>query len=478
LVSGYVRDWEMDALSKILYTRNQVQEKQTNLETFEINKWIHGMGNINLRHHFQEEEILDFNLDYLNYYNKNPSIYKVEHLDAFGQPTYNENIDVKKVTPIDILVGAIDYTNQFTPAFKLEAGVKGTMTFFQNDVGVSYFNGGSWSNDPELTGKYTMNESIGAAFLSLSLKLGTGTSMAGGLRYEYLNSVLDSEQEKGIIDLNYGRVFPTFYLSQKLNQSNTLQFSYSKRIDRPTFNELAPFIIFVTPETYISGNEKLLPAFSNILKMDYQVKSVIFTVSHTATTDAIARFQPKMSEDNTKQYYISRNLDKSTTLSVVLAFPITITEWWKMQNNLNWLKQNVTTEYESLALDITQAYYQINTNQSFTFTKSLSGEISGFYRSKFLTGVGIAKPLARVDMGAQWKVSENSRFNLNVSDAFKTSIFRGVSDIPELNIYSRWELDFEPRVYRLTFTHNFGNAALKVRKRNSASEEEKSRITQ
>jgi hypothetical protein len=478
LVSGYVRDWEMDALSKIIYTRNQLQEKQTNLETFEISKWIHGMGNINLRHHFKEEEILDFNIDYLNYYNKNPSIYKVEHLDASGQPTYNENIDVKKVTPIDILVGAVDYTNQLSPAFKLEAGVKGTLTYFQNDVGVSYFNGGSWSDDPELTGKYTMNESIGAAFLSLSLNLGTGTSIAGGLRYEYLNSVLDSEQEKGIIDLNYGRVFPTLYLSQKLNKSNTVQFSYSKRIDRPTFNELAPFIIFVTPETYISGNEKLLPAFSNILKMDYQVKSVIFTISHTATTDAIARFQPKMSEDNTKQYYISRNLDKSSTLSLVLAFPITITEWWKMQNNLNWLRQNVTTEYESLALNITQDYYQINTNQSFTFTKTLSGEISGFYRSKFLSGVGIAKPLARVDMGAQWKVSENSRFNLNVTDAFKTSIFRGVADIPELNIYSRWELDFEPRVYRLTFTHNFGNAALKVRKRDSASEEEKSRITQ
>jgi outer membrane receptor for ferrienterochelin and colicin len=302
--------------------------------------------------------------------------------------------------------------------------------------------------------------------------------MAGGLRYEYLNSVLDSEQEKGIIDLNYGRLFPTFYLSQKLNSSNTVQFSYSKRIDRPTFNELAPFIIFITPETYLSGNEKLLPAFSNILKMDYQVKSVIITVSHTATTDAIARFQPKMSEDNTKQYFISRNLDKSSSLSVVLAFPITMTEWWKMQNNFNWLRQQVTTDYESLALDITQAYYQINTSQSFTFTKSLSGEISGFYRSQFLTGVGIAKPLARVDVGAQWKVSENSRFNLNVTDAFKTSIFRGVADIPELNIYSRWELDFEPRVYRLTFTHSFGNAALKVRKRNSASEEEKSRITQ
>ncbi|MCA1759681.1 MAG: hypothetical protein LC658_07910, partial [Bacteroidales bacterium] len=85
LGTGYVRDWEMDALTAILYSQDQETTSRSNLTTFELNKWIHGMGNINLQHHFKEEEILDFNFDYLNYYNDNPSKYTVESLDNINQ---------------------------------------------------------------------------------------------------------------------------------------------------------------------------------------------------------------------------------------------------------------------------------------------------------------------------------------------------------------------------------------------------------
>ena len=119
---------------------------------------------------------------------------------------------------------------------KFEAGIKGTLTLFKNDIGVSYLDSGLWAPDPELTNKYSMNENIFAIYSTVSYSLSDKTSIVAGLRYEYMNSVLDSETEKGIIDLHYGELFPTVYFSQKLNQNNTLQLSYSRRIDRPTFN--------------------------------------------------------------------------------------------------------------------------------------------------------------------------------------------------------------------------------------------------
>jgi len=86
--------------------------------------------------------------------------------------------------------------------------------------------------------------------------------------------------------------------------------------------------------------------------------------------------------------------------------------------------------------------------------------------------------MGRIDIGAQWKLkNENSRFNLNLSDVFKTGVIRSTANVPELNIYNSWTLDFEPRVLRLTFTQNFGNTASKARKRNTASDEEQKRIT-
>ena len=73
--------------------------------------------------------------------------------------------------------------------------------------------------------------------------------------------------------------------------------------------------------------------------------------------------------------------------------------------------------------------------------------------------------------------NESSRFNLNLSDIFKTNLMSYTADVPELNIYNTWQMDFEPRVLRLTFTHNFGNTASKTRARKTASDEEQRRIS-
>jgi len=477
LAAGYLRDWEMDAINNIMYTRDGDFDRKTELDIFELSKWIHGMGNINLQHHFEEDKILDFNLDYLNYYNDNPSDYTVENIDDAGNLESGEAIEVTKTTPIDIFVGMIDYSSQISPNIKMEVGIKGTFTRFENDVGVSYFTNGSWNFDPELTNVYSLKEDISAAYTSFTFKLGEMTNMVAGLRYEYMNSVLSSETEEGILDLHYGELFPTFYISHKLNEKNTLQFSYGRRIDRPTFNELAPFIVFMTPETFIAGNENLLPAFSNNFKADYMFNSISLSVSYTDTKNAISRFQPQSNEDGTKQYFISRNFDSSENLSVMLAFPVIINDWWKMQNNFNWVKNRMATTYEETEIEISQDNYRINSVQSFLFSEWFSAEVSGYYQSKSNWGIYESKPVGRMDLGVQWKLKNgNSRFNLNLSDVFKTNIFRSVADVPELNIYSRWELDFEPRVLRLSFSHNFGNTSAKRRERNTASEEERRRV--
>jgi outer membrane receptor protein involved in Fe transport len=477
LAAGYLRDWEMDAVNNIIYTRDGNYDRTTELDIFELSKWIHGMGNINLQHHFEEDKILDINFDYLNYYNDNPSDYTVENIDDAGNLESGEAIEVDKTTPIDIFVGMVDYSGQISPNIKMEVGVKGTFTQFNNDVGVSYFTNGSWNFDPELTNMYSLKEDISAAYSSFTFKLGEMTSMVAGLRYEYMNSVLSSETEEGILDLHYGELFPTFYISHKLNEKNTLQFSYGRRIDRPTFNELAPFIVFMTPETFIAGNENLLPAFSNNYKADYMFKSISLSVSYTDTKNAISRFQPQSNEDGTKQYFISRNFDSSENLSVMFAIPLTVNDWWTMQNNFNWVKSRMSTTYDDVEIEISQGNYRINSVQSFLFSEWFSAEVSGYYQSKSTAGVYVRKPVGKIDLGMQWKMKNgNSRFNLNFSDVFKTNIFRSVADVPELNIYSSWELDFEPRVLRLSFTHNFGNTSAKRRERNTASEEERRRV--
>ncbi len=478
LASGYLRDWEMDAINNVLYTNDGEVSRISTLDVFELSKWMHGMGNFNLQHHFKEDEIIDFNFDYLNYYNDNPSDYTVENNNFQEEPEPNEIIEVTKTTPIDIFVGMLDYSKQINSGLKFEVGIKGTFTQFINDVGVRYFTDGSWGFDPELTNIYSMDENISAAYTSWTLKLSEKTSMVAGLRYEYMNTVLNSETEENIIDLHYGEFFPTVYFSHKFNDKNTLQFSYGRRIERPTFNELAPFVVFMTPETFIAGNENLLPAFSNNYKVDYMYRSISLSLSYTDTKNSISRFQPRSGENTNRQYFVSRNFDEAENYSVMLALPIIVSDWWKMQNNFNWIKSRIATSYENTDLEFNMSNYRVNSVQSFMFSDWISAEISGYYQSKSIWGIYESRPVGRMDLGLQWKLKNgNSQFSLNFTDVLGTNIFRSVADVPELNIYTRWELDFEMQVLRLSFTHNFGNSSVKSRQRTTGSEEERSRIT-
>jgi hypothetical protein len=179
LATGYVRDWDAEAVNKIDYLENSAMTRKSNLKMQELSKWIHGMGNINLRHSIQEDEVLDFNIDYLNYYNDNPSDYQIEKIRNDGQLESGENIKVTKRTPINIVVGTFDYSKQISPKLKLEAGLKSTVTFFENKVGVTYFNNGIGTIDNDLTNNYALNEDISAVYASANFNITDKTGIAG-----------------------------------------------------------------------------------------------------------------------------------------------------------------------------------------------------------------------------------------------------------------------------------------------------------
>jgi outer membrane receptor protein involved in Fe transport len=478
LATGYTNDWKMDALNKIYYTKDGLITTIVNQNIDESNLWKHYMGNFNVQHSFKEDEILEFNVDYLHYNDDNPSHYLILYMDQNSQPTSTEEIKVTKDTPITAMVGKLDYNRNFGKDVKLEAGIKSTVSKFENDVSVANKVDDVWTFDTDLTNQYDLNENINAVYSSLNYKFNEQTNVIAGLRYEYTNTVLNTITESGVIDRHYGELFPTFYFSHNLNKNNTVQLSYSRRIARPTYNELAPFIFFQSPDTYIAGNVNLQPSISNILKADYKFKSVLLSFTYTNEKDAIRRFQPTQDTVKNVLYLTSRNLDLVSTASVMLSFPLKLTKWWNMQNNLNGIYQNVSTDYDGEHLEVNQKYFRVNVINNFRILKGLTGEISGNYQSPSLFGIYRSKAVGSVSVGIQKKSkNEKNTFSLNMSDVFKTAIYTYTANVPELNIHNSGRLDFEPRVLRFTFAHNFGSNKVKAeRKRETGSDEERKRV--
>lgn len=478
LASGYTSDWKMDAMNHISYLKDDQLTSLVDQQMNESNKWKNYMGNINVQHSFKEDEILEFNADYLHYDDSNPSQYFIQYMDATGQPTTTEEIKVTKVTPINALVGKLDYNKTLGKDLKLESGLKYTNSKFVNDVSVANKTDGTWIYVEELTNKYDLAENISAIYSTLNYKFNEKTSMNAGLRYEYTNTVLNTVTESGIIDRHYGELFPTLYLSRDLNKNNNFQVSYSRRITRPTYNELAPFILFQTPDTYIAGNVNLQPSISNVFKSDYKYKSVLLSFTYTNEANAIRRFQPTQDSVKNVLYLTSQNLDLVTTASMMLSFPIRLTKWWNMQNNLNGILQNVHTNYEGEQLDINSKNFRFVTINNFKIMEGLTGEVTGEYQSAALSGINRSDARGSVSIGLQKKSkNEKNTFSLNLSDVFKTSLYSFTADVPELNIHNSGTLDFEPRVLRFTYSHNFGSNKVKAaRKRETGSSEEQKRV--
>jgi outer membrane receptor protein involved in Fe transport len=136
--------------------------------------------------------------------------------------------------------------------------------------------------DPDFSSDGLLNEDILAAFSTAKIVFDEKTSLNAGVRYENTKTNLTTVSGEKIVDRHYGDFFPTTFLSRKINDNNLIQVSYGRRITRPTFNQMAPFVFFSDPFTFFAGNENILPTYTNTFKTDYSYKSydILCAVQH------------------------------------------------------------------------------------------------------------------------------------------------------------------------------------------------------
>jgi hypothetical protein len=476
VLGGLARRWDMTAYNDLSITKNNVKDSSVAIINTELNQWKHFMGNINFSHAFREGENISADLDYLYFRYNNPNDYINQYFDASGAALGKELTRSTKITPFNIWAAKIDYTKKLNKNVSMEAGSKLAISSFTNDVAVETLQQSNWIKDPELTSKFHLKEKIAAVYASFSVTASKKTNLKMGLRYEYTTSNLGSALQQNIIDRKYGRFFPSIFISHQLDENNSVNFSYIRRITRPTFRDMAPFVIFIDPYTFFSGNSGLQPALSNSIKADYLLKNFIFSLSYTSEDGSIAGFQPKISADN-KQIYAAENLKNIKTINASLSLPLKITSWWNMQNNImaNW--QKLSAVFSKGPFSVEQKFYSFNSAQNFTLPRNYSMELSGNYQSRGLFGAAVVKPFWMMNYGIQKKLKDNSKLRFSVNNIFETGVIKSKTDIPSENIYSTLSIAFFFRTYSLNYSYNFGNKKLKdKRTRGTASDEEQGRL--
>lgn len=470
LMAAYDNRWHMDAINDGV-VRTSVADTFSTINLVEDNNWQHFQANVNLAHKFKNGGKLNFDVDYLFYDNENPTDYIFNFRDNNENPLSTETLFSGKVTPFTIRVGQLDYERDLSDKFNLSFGAKMVQSDFENDVLIK-------ENEIENTGftsKSSLTEDIYAAYAQGRYQVNEKFGVQLGLRYEFTDTELNDSNEGLVVDREFGKLFPTLFVDYKLNDNNQINATYSKRIDRPSFSNMAPFMIFMDQNTLLTGNPALQPAFINSFEVNYRYKTVNLAIQYSKEDSSIAGFQSQFDLEANRQIIMPINLKEQNLFVASLNFPVKVTDWWNMRISTMymWKENTVVNDLGTFTLD--QSTFRANGSQNFKLPKDFNVELSGFYTSPFINGNFKIDAIWGLNFGVQKKL-KNGRLSFNIQDIFNSIQSYGVTEIPELNVFADRSYNFNRRTFSITYSSSFGNKKVKKARNRNSSGDEKNRV--
>ncbi|NVM64315.1 hypothetical protein FHW88_002604 [Mucilaginibacter sp. SG538B] len=415
---------------------------------------------------------LSIDLDYSKFKNNSNAMYNTDYFLPDGSIQHEPQM-LRNQTPstISIYTGKADYTKPLTKTIKLEAGVKFSSVKTDNDLQAQIFSNGAYINDTTRTNRFIYTEKINAGYLNLNKQF-KKFSVQLGLRAEQTRStgnLIGSTPVKR----SYLNLFPSVFINQTINDKNEISFSYSRRIDRPGYDDLNPFVYYLDPYTYSQGNAFLNPQYTQNFELNYTYnKTINVSLGYSHTTDAITEL---ILTEGKRSFETHQNLQTQTGYNVNINTPFTITKWW--EGNVNATAFYLGFKSDTLAgqkFNDGQWAFQGRTTQTFKFA-GYRFEVTGDYQSSLTYGIYKIRPRYSVDMGVSKSFMEK-KFNIKAScdDIFNIRRNDLSSQVVNNNFVIKQKND--TRVMRLTFTYNFGNSSIKMRQHRSGADDEKGRV--
>ena len=481
LVNGYInkRDVLTQSTTPISNetdnTVYQILDAQTNNNTKHYN------GNINLNYRFDNKKrSWSVDADYGHFQNQADAFQPNYYLDETGENIISEST-FRSNAPTDIQIGTFKVDHEL-PAFggKIGAGIKLSLVNTDNTFDFYDIINEEEQLNSDRSNYFNYQENINAAYLSYQTQKGKWGIQAG-LRTENTNSSgkLSSLKitQNDTVNRNYTDFFPSAGLTYQFNQKNSFRLNYSRRIDRPSYQDLNPFEFKLDELTYSKGNPFLRPQYSHKVSLTHSFNYRLNTsLNYSYTQDYFTRITD--TTEATRSFIILENLSHQRTISANVSYPMTIAKWWNAFANVTvYNTRNVAAFEDNKNIDLNRTVLSVYSQQTFLLPKEFSFEVSGHYTSPSIWGGNYRNDAFwGIDMGLQKKFwDKRANLKISFSDVFHSMQWRGYSEFGGL--YMDASGGWESQQIKVNLSFLLGNTQLKTsRKRKTGLEEESKRV--
>jgi iron complex outermembrane recepter protein len=463
VLSGYQNNETDNSISNItLKNANDVPDSLVQSIGNIHGKWSNGTVNLNFKRQFDSSgRELSADADYIYYKSSSDQLFQNYTYDPNMKPLSSNTLSGDLPSTINIYSFKTDYTHPFQNDFKLEAGLKTSFVATDNKANYYDVSGNEYIPDTTKTNYFVYHENINAVYFNLTKKYKKWNFQAG-LRVE--NTNYDGHQYGNIytVDNNdssfkksYVNAFPTAYVSYELNDKNTFNVNFGRRIDRPDYGDLNPFLFFLDEYTYQAGNPYLQPQISTNIELSHTYHNMLTTTLNYSNTQNY--FAETFQQEGHATIVRRGNIGRRENAGIAVSLNMPVTKWWNTTIYVNVNYNHYTGELYGEALDANVIQGMGNMTNMFKFKNGWSAELSGWYRTSGIEGQIYVQPMGQTSTAiAKQIMKEKGTLKLGLRDIFYTQEVKGSIDFQQTE--ATFHNSRDSRQLSLTFTYRFGHA--------------------
>lgn len=459
-----------------IFDPNRVLLSQTLAATSNEKKWKNFSANLNLRHVFDSAgKELTADVDYLNYNGTNDQFLSNAYFSANGIPTIKADTLLGNLPQdISIYTAKVDYLHPLKNGAKFEAGVKTSFVKTDNNALYDSLNFGLRVRDIGRSNYFIYEENVNAVYANYSKPFTKKLFGQFGVRVENTNAKGNQVITNEKFARHYTQIFPTAFLQYKANEKNNFGLNYGKRIQRPNYEDLNPFILFLDRYTFEQGNPDLRPQFAHNIELSHTFNGFLTTtLNYTRTTDIINDVLEQNTDKN-EIFVRKSNIAKSRQYGIAINAGGQVTKWWSGNLYANFFNNEFEGIINGDNVKIGATTAQFNASNQFKFGKTWGAELSGFYRTAGLDGVFKIKGFGMMNLGLNKQVLKGKgSVKLAVRDILYSMKING--EVKYSNIDAAFQQVMDSRVATVGFTYRFSKGKVNGQKRKTggASDEQK-----